>query len=127
MRGTDNVSKITNSLAEKQRTLKVNVDRVAAAEVGLTEVQVGGYVASLLRPSSIGSINIEKVETEIYVLRADVPETVSEIEDLLVPSLVGPVKLASIAEITEIDAAVSINRLLHSHLNHIAYLPYSTP
>ena len=36
----DGISDITSSLSEQQRTLKITVDRVAAARAGLTEIQV---------------------------------------------------------------------------------------
>ena len=90
MQGTPDVSEITNSLADKQRTLRVTVDREAAAAKGLTEVAVGGIVASKLRPSSIGKLNIENVETDIYVVQTAIPDTVEEVSAISIPSPSGP-------------------------------------
>lgn len=108
MQGTPDVSEITNSLAETQRTLRIKVDRVAAAKKGLTEIAVGGIVASKLRPSSIGKVNLNNVETPIYVIQTSIPETVAEIKKIQVPTMSGNVSLSSIAKISEEEVPVSI-------------------
>ena len=108
MQGTPNVSEITNSLADKQRTLRVTVDREAAAAKGLTEVAVGGIVASKLRPSSIGKLNIENVETDIYVVQTAIPDTVEEVSAISIPSTSGLVTLSDIAKIELVEVPVAI-------------------
>jgi HAE1 family hydrophobic/amphiphilic exporter-1 len=108
MVGTPDTSEVTNSLAETQRTLRVTVDRKAAAAKGLTEITVGGIVASKLRPSSIGKVNIENVETAIYVVQTDIPETVEDVKNISVPSASGMVKLSTIAKIEQVEVPVSI-------------------
>lgn len=108
MQGTPDVSEITNSLAETQRTLRIKVDRVAAAKKGLTEIAVGGIVASKLRPSSIGKVNLNNVETPIYVIQTSIPDTVAEIKKIQVPTMSGNVSLSSIAKISEENVPVSI-------------------
>jgi len=108
MQGTPDVSEITNSLAETQRTLRIKVDRVAAAKKGLTEIAVGGIVASKLRPSSIGKVNLNNVETPIYVIQTSIPDTVAEIRKIQVPTMSGNVSLSSIAKISEENVPVSI-------------------
>ncbi|CAB4608752.1 unannotated protein [freshwater metagenome] len=108
MTGTPGTSEVKNSLAETQRTLRVTVDRKAAAAKGLTEIAVGGIVASKLRPSSIGKVNLDNVETSIYVVQTDIPKTVEDVENISVPSASGIVKLSSIAKIEEVEVPVSI-------------------
>ena len=108
MVGTPDTSEVTNSLADTQRTLRVTVDRKAAATKGLTEITVGGIVASKLRPSSIGKVNIENTETDIYVVQTDIPETVEDVENIGIPTATGIVKLSTIAKIEEVEVPVSI-------------------
>ena len=108
MKGTKDVSDITNSLAEKQRTLRVTVDRLAAAKKGLTEIAVGGIVASSMKPSSIGKVNIDDVSTPIYVVKTDLANTVAKVKNISIPSASGIVKLSSIAKIEEVEVPVSI-------------------
>ncbi|MDE2592242.1 MAG: efflux RND transporter permease subunit, partial [Actinomycetales bacterium] len=108
MKGTKDVSEITNSLAEKQRTLKITVDRMAAAKKGLTEFAVSGIVASSMKPSSIGKVNINNVETAIYVTKTDIPQTVAEVKSIKIPTATGSVRLDSIADVTLASVPVSI-------------------
>jgi hydrophobic/amphiphilic exporter-1 (mainly G- bacteria), HAE1 family len=108
MKGTKDVSEITNSLAEKQRTLRVTVDRKAAAKKGLTEITVGGLVAAAMKPSSIGKVNIDSVETSIYVVKTDIPDTVAKVRNIQIPTATGITKLSSIAKIEEVKVPVSI-------------------
>jgi HAE1 family hydrophobic/amphiphilic exporter-1 len=83
MKGTADVSEIKNSLAEKQRTLKVTVNRVAAARAGLTETMVGGIVAST-------------------------PNTADQIRAIQIPTTTGMVSLDSIADVSMKKVPVSI-------------------
>ena len=108
MKGTKDVSEITNSLAEKQRTLRVTVDRKAAAKKGLTEITVSGLVAAAMKPSSIGKVNIENVETSIYVVKTDIPDTVAKVRNIQIPTATGLTKLSTIAKIEEVKVPVSI-------------------
>ena len=108
MNGIDGVSEVTNSLASKERTLKVKVDRMAAARLGLTEVAVGGMVASQMRPSSIGNLNVDGNSTPIYVVKTNIPDTVSEVRAIRIPTSTGTVSLDSIADIYLTKVPVSI-------------------
>jgi len=108
MKGTKDVSEITNSLAEKQRTLRVTVDRKAAAKKGLTEITVSGLVAAAMKPSSIGKVNIDNVETSIYVVKTDIPDTVAKVRNIQIPTATGLTKLSTIAKIEEVKVPVSI-------------------
>lgn len=108
MQGTADVSEIKNSLAETQRTLRVTVDRKAAAQKGLTEIAVSGIVASKLRPSSIGKINLDNLETPIYIVQTDMPETIAEVKAIKIPTATGLVALSTIAKIQEVEVPVSI-------------------
>ncbi|WP_296630033.1 efflux RND transporter permease subunit [Rhodoluna sp.] len=108
MQGTPDVSEVTNSLAEKQRTLRVTVNRLAAAKLGLSEIAVGGIVSSKLKPTSIGKVNLNNVETSIYVVQTNTPDTVAEIKAIKIPTATGLVSLSSIARVEQVEVPVSI-------------------
>ncbi|MTA08697.1 MAG: MMPL family transporter, partial [Actinobacteria bacterium] len=108
VKGIEGVSEITNSLASKERTLKVKVDRMAAARLGLTETAVGGIVASQMRPSSIGNLNVDGNSTPIYVVKTNIPDTVTEVRAIRIPTSTGTVSLDSIADIYLTKVPVSI-------------------
>jgi HAE1 family hydrophobic/amphiphilic exporter-1 len=104
----EDISDISSSLSEQQRTLKITVDRVAAAEVGLTEIQVSGIVAATLRPGSIGDVNIDNEATPIFIVQENTPATLEEIRDIRIPTRSGVISLDSIADIQEVQAPVAI-------------------
>jgi HAE1 family hydrophobic/amphiphilic exporter-1 len=104
----EGISDIYSSLSEQQRTLKITVDRVAAAEAGLTEIQVSGIVAATLRPGSIGDVNIDNEATPIFIVQENSPATLDEIRDIRIPTRSGVISLDSIADIQEVQAPVAI-------------------
>jgi HAE1 family hydrophobic/amphiphilic exporter-1 len=108
MKGTKNVSEITNSLATEQRTLEINVNRAKAAGHGLSELAVSGIVAATMNPSSIGKINLDNVSTPIYVVKTGTPKTLRQIRNIAIPTAKGSVALSSIAVIKEVNVPTSV-------------------
>ena len=119
----ENLSEITSSLSEQQRTLKITVDRVKAAEYGLTEIQVSGLVSTTLRPSSIGDVNIENESTPIFLVEENTPSTVEEIEEIQIPTRRGVIELNKIADINEVQAPVSITSEKGERVATVALTP----
>ena len=109
MVGTKDAGEITNSLADKQRTLRVTVDRMAAARSGLTEIAIGGIVSSAMKPSSIGKVNLDGVSTAIYVVKTDLADTVAEVKNISIPTATGPVRLSTLADIEEVEVPTAIS------------------
>ena len=108
MQGTKDVGEITNSLADKQRTLRVTVDRLEAARRGLTEIAIGGIVSSAMKPASIGKVNLDGTSTSIYVVRTDLADTVAEVRNISIPTATGPVRLSTLADIEEVEVPTAI-------------------
>lgn len=108
MQGIENVTEVTNSLADKQRTLKVTVNKLAAGKKGLSEAAIGGIVAAAMRPSNIGKVNIDNVSTGIYVIKSSYPTTVAQVKAIQIPTATGPVALSSLATITQVEVPMSI-------------------
>jgi HAE1 family hydrophobic/amphiphilic exporter-1 len=102
MRPLSYVDNVTTSLAAAERVLEVQVDREAAAQVGLSEIAVSGIVSNQLRPQPIGLLNIEGQEVDIYVENQQIPETIEEVERIQIPTATGPVSLDSIALVEEV-------------------------
>jgi HAE1 family hydrophobic/amphiphilic exporter-1 len=104
----DNVSPdVVTTLSEKQRTLKVTVDRVAATRLGLSEIAVSTLVANAMSPQSIGSINIDNKETDIYIKSENVPETIEEVKNIPL-SPFGQVRLSSVAKVELVSVPTRI-------------------
>ncbi|MEY4743756.1 MAG: hypothetical protein RIR34_1095 [Actinomycetota bacterium] len=108
MKGTKNVSEITNSLATKQRTLQITVNRLKAAKLGLSEVAVSAMVAGVMKPASIGKVNIDKISTPIYVVKSSAPKTVAQVRNIGITTASGTVALSSIASVKYESVPTSI-------------------
>ncbi len=95
----DNVSPdVVTTLSEKQRTLKVTVDRLAATRVGLSEIAVSTLVSNAMSPQSVGTINIDNKQTDIYIKSENVPATIAEVKAIPL-SPFGQVRLGAIAKV----------------------------
>ena len=125
MASVQNISEISSSLSEQQRTLKISVDRVKAAEFGLTEIQVSGLVSTTLRPSSIGDVNIDNEQTPIFIVQEDTPATLEEIREIQIPTRQGVIELQEIATIQEVQAPVSITSEKGERVATVALTPDS--
>ena len=123
MTTVQNISEISSSLSEQQRTLKITVDRVKAAEYGLTEIQVSGLVSSTLRTSSIGDVNIDNEATPIFIVQENTPATLEEIREIQIPTRQGVIELQEIATVQEVQAPVSITSEKGERVATVALTP----
>jgi HAE1 family hydrophobic/amphiphilic exporter-1 len=96
---------------------------VKAAEYGLTEIQVSGLVSSTLRPSSIGDVNIDNESTPIFLVQEATPATVEEIEQIQIPTRQGVIELQEVADISEVQAPVSITSEKGERVATVALTP----
>jgi len=97
--GLDSVAKVTNNISASSPYIAVVVDRQAAAEHGLTEVQVGGFVMAAMNPSSIGSVTVDDRSMSIYLATADAPQTLDELRAFQIPTYIGVVPLSDLATV----------------------------
>ena len=108
MEGVANTSGVTSTLDADERVLEIIVDRKKAAALGFTETQVTGIVAAQLRPSPLGRVSVEGDDVSVYVTGTNLPESIAEIEALVIPSFTGLVRLDSIASVEEVLKPTSI-------------------
>jgi HAE1 family hydrophobic/amphiphilic exporter-1 len=81
---------------------------MAAARAGLSEIAIGGIVSGAMQPMSIGSLNVKGIATDIYVIGADKPLTIDEVKAISIPTMTGPVRLSSVADVVLTKVPVSI-------------------
>jgi HAE1 family hydrophobic/amphiphilic exporter-1 len=80
-------------------------------------------VSSTLRPSSIGDVNIENESTPIFLVQEDTPATLEEIEEIQIPTRSGVIELQEIADISEVQAPVSITSEKGERVATVALTP----
>ena len=121
--GVPGTSEPTNTLAKKQRTLQITVDREAAAAVGLSEIAVTGQVAGIINPSSLGSVNVSDVSTPVYVIETNVVNTPEKVKALKVMTAAGPVALSKLADVTEETVPASITTSKGNRISTVSLTP----
>ncbi|WP_341976192.1 efflux RND transporter permease subunit [Microbacterium sp. LWO13-1.2] len=107
--GRDGVGQVTDNLAASLPYIAVVVDRVAAAERGLSEVAVGSIVSNTMRPEQLGSIEIGDTALTVYLAASEPPATADALRALTIPTPLGLVQLQEIATVEERNGPTSIS------------------
>jgi HAE1 family hydrophobic/amphiphilic exporter-1 len=97
-----------SNLQAAQPVIGVVVDRAAAADIGLSEVAVGGIVSQAVQPFRVGSIEIDDSSVDVYTVDPTPPATLDELRALELPSATGPVRLDSIATVEQTNGPTSV-------------------
>ncbi|GAA1731681.1 efflux RND transporter permease subunit [Microcella frigidaquae] len=108
VRDLDVTAEATSNLADTQPYLAIQVDRERAAELGLSEIAVGGIVTAAMFPASVGSVVIDDRTLSIFLRDTDAPTTVEELREFSIPTALGPQPLEELATIEQVDGPASI-------------------
>ncbi|WP_205529016.1 efflux RND transporter permease subunit [Microbacterium halotolerans] len=106
--GKDGIGEVTHNLQAALPFIQVQVDREAAAERGLSEAAVGNLVDQAMQPQQAGTIELDDRSVTIYLASDEPPMTISELQELDVPTATGVIALDDIAEVTESSSPASI-------------------
>jgi hydrophobic/amphiphilic exporter-1 (mainly G- bacteria), HAE1 family len=111
LRGIEYSTTTETDRAADQPTLQITVDREAALQQGLTEIQVVGIVAGSLSPQSVGTLTVDGTEHRIYVETGlPTPTTPDEISQMVLPTAFGLVPLADVATVERVSVPTTITR-----------------
>ena len=102
---------VVNDLAADQPTVRVVVDRAAAAAAGLTETAVVGTVASLMSPQPVGTVDLGAGPVDVTVVTLPAPASLTDLEQLVLPTPTGVVPLTSVASVEQVEVPVSTTRI----------------
>ncbi|HEY0118764.1 MAG TPA: efflux RND transporter permease subunit [Cellulomonas sp.] len=111
VQGTAGTSDVTNNLAQAQPTVRVTVDRAKAAAAGLSETAVAGTIAAVMSPQPIGTVDLGDGPIDVTVVATKAPQTVAQLQQVVLPSAAGPVPLTSVASVATVDVPTSITRI----------------
>jgi HAE1 family hydrophobic/amphiphilic exporter-1 len=108
MQGLDAVKQASSNLSDSRPYVQVAVDRTKAAQAGLNEVAVGSIVSQAMQPTTVGSIVIDDKNYTIYIDAENPPTTQDELAGLQIPTVLGPVRLDSLATVSIVDGPATI-------------------
>ncbi len=110
-RALDITAEATSNLSDTQPYLAIEVDRARAAELGLSEVAVGGIVTAAMFPASVGSVVIDEKNLSIFLPNENAPTTVQELKDFQIPTAIGPQPLSELAVVEQREGPASITTI----------------
>lgn len=111
MRQMDGATDVSNNFAEKITTIDVAVDRQAAAEAGTSEQEVSQFVATAINGIPAGEATFDDDQLDLVIETGVAPQTIAELEQVLIPTTSGIVPLANLATVSEVEQPVSISRI----------------
>jgi HAE1 family hydrophobic/amphiphilic exporter-1 len=123
MRGLDVVAEATSNLSEEQPFIGIEVDRIAAAQVGLTEIAVGGIVTEAMNPGASGSVVLDNNTLSIYLASESTPQSLEELRNFVVPTAVGPRPLSELASVELVDGPSSITTIKGARSSTVSVTP----
>ncbi|MCU1477753.1 MAG: AcrB/AcrD/AcrF family protein, partial [Subtercola sp.] len=95
------ITQASSNLAATRPYIAVAVDREKAAAAGLSEVAVGTLVSNAMQPQTVGSIGIDGTQYTIYIASDSTPATQADLAALPIPTVAGPVRLDSLAVVSQ--------------------------
>jgi len=108
MEGVPGSSEVATNLASKQSVVQVRVDRAKAVAAGLTEEQVGGFLASTVSPVPAGTVRIDTNDYPVQIGQGTRFTSIAAVRALQLPTSAGGLPLQSIASVEQVDTPVSI-------------------
>ena len=108
LQGVEGSKEVTSNLVAEQPSVKVTVNRAAAATLGLSENDVVGLISSQLVTPSIGQITLNNIDTDIYIALADPVTSLADLQNMQILGM--PIsQLATVEEVDVVPSVVTIN------------------
>ncbi|WP_064092341.1 efflux RND transporter permease subunit [Rossellomorea aquimaris] len=102
---------VSNNFTEKQKQVIVEIDPKKAAEAGVSGFQALGTISDQTKPVSVGTLNLNDIERSVQLSYNDSTSSIEELEEITLFTSKGPIPLTQIAEIKEVEAYTSIQKL----------------
>ncbi len=102
---------VTNGLTGELPVVRVVVDPAAAAAAGLTEAQVTQTLAGLSTAVPIGAVDVDDVSTPVFLNPLQSPQTVADLEAVVLPTPSGSVPLTQLATVERVEVPSSVSRV----------------
>ncbi|CAG7844350.1 Swarming motility protein SwrC [Pseudoclavibacter triregionum] len=106
--GREGIVSASSSLSETRPFVRIDIDRTAAAQAGLSELAIGGIVAQHLMPVPVGQVMIDGGAVKVELVPGSQPATIDEIRAIQIPSATGMRPLSELAQVAVVDGPVQI-------------------
>jgi HAE1 family hydrophobic/amphiphilic exporter-1 len=109
MAGVEEAREVSSNLAAARPTFQVDVDRLAAAEAGLTEEAVAAQAAAALNPVPSGTVRLEYTDYPVRIGQPEEITTLQQLRGVEVMTATGPIALSELAEVSRQEVLSSVS------------------
>jgi HAE1 family hydrophobic/amphiphilic exporter-1 len=106
-----NTSNITSNLTDNQPLINVQVDPQKALAYGLTAAQVGQSLREVYTGTTVTTVTFNNQQLNVNLLLGSPANTIDAMNNLLLPTQTGTVKLGAIATVTQVEGPTQITHV----------------
>jgi HAE1 family hydrophobic/amphiphilic exporter-1 len=106
-----NLSEITSSLTNAAPLINVHVDPQKAAAHGMTPAQVAQTLRIVYSGTTVTQVTLNGVQENVNLQLGTPANTVKDLQNLLIPTTTGNVKLSDLADVTQTSGPTQITHL----------------
>jgi hydrophobic/amphiphilic exporter-1 (mainly G- bacteria), HAE1 family len=102
---------VSNNFSEKQKQIVIDIDSEKASQFGVSGYQILGTVSDATKPVTVGNLILDGTERSVQVSYDKQSTSLSELKEMKIFTIKGPVAITDLATITEINEYTSIQKL----------------
>ncbi|HEY5002573.1 MAG TPA: efflux RND transporter permease subunit [Ktedonobacteraceae bacterium] len=106
-----NLSEVTSSLTNAAPLINVHVDPLKAATHGMTPAQVAQTLRIVYSGTTVTQVTLNGVQENVNLQLGTPASTVKDLQNLLIPTTTGNVKLSALADVTQTAGPTQITHL----------------
>jgi hydrophobic/amphiphilic exporter-1 (mainly G- bacteria), HAE1 family len=106
-----NLSDVTNSLTNAAPLINVHVDPQKAASHGMTAAQVAQILRIVYSGTTVTQVTLNGTQENVNLQLGTPANTVTDLQNLLIPTTTGNVKLSNLADVTQTSGPTQITHL----------------
>ncbi len=106
-----NLTNVTSSLTNAAPLINVHVDPTKAASHGLTAAQVAQILRIVYSGTTITQVTLNGTQENVNLQLGTPANTVKDLQNLLIPTAIGNVKLSDLADVTQTSGPTQITHL----------------
>ena len=111
MKKQEDLKYISNNFTEKQKQVIVEIDPKKATDAGVSGFQVLGTISDQTKPVSVGTLSLDNIDRTVQLSYNNTTSSIEELKGVTIFTAKGPILLTDIAEVKEVEAFTSIQKL----------------
>lgn len=125
LRGKSGIREVRPSLNDTRPYVQLDINRQAAAQLGLSELAVGAMVAEQVGEQPVGEVIIEGESVQVKLVPRNRVETLDALKHVTIPTVSGERPLTDLAAINEVQAPVAVTSVRGTPTATVTVVPES--